>query len=485
MRTGDKQGQGMKKQWALLIGGKWVTTDDILEVRSPYDDSLVAEVARASSAHIEEATSLAVKGFDVTRALTGYERSRILELVSASIALRAEELAGILSLEAGKTIRDARVEVARASNTFKVASEEARRIGGEYIPLDWIQGSQGRFGVTRRFPLGPILGITPFNFPLNLVAHKVAPAIAAGNSVVIKPASSTPLCSLVLGEILVEAGFPPEAVSILPSRAAIAETMVGDERFKLFSFTGSSDVGWRLKGLAGKKRVTLELGGNAAAIVDDDAPLDTTAEKCVRGAFANAGQICISIQRIYVHNNVYEPFIQALVTKTKNLVLGNPQEERTDVGPLIDSSAVEKTETWVKEAVKGGARALTGAVRRGNIYEPTILVDADPDMKVSCCEVFAPVVVVDRFSSIQEAILKTNDSTFGLQAGIFTQKIDAAIRAFELLEVGGVVLNDVPTYRIDHMPYGGVKDSGFGREGLKYAIEEMTELKLLAINSRG
>jgi acyl-CoA reductase-like NAD-dependent aldehyde dehydrogenase len=475
----------MKKQWGLLLGGKWVTTDDILEVRSPFDNSMVAEVSRASSAHIEEATSLAVKGFNITRTLTSYERSRILEVASASIGRRAEELASMMSLEAGKTIRDARVEVARASNTFKVASEEAKRICGEHISLDWIQGSQGRFGITRRFPLGPVLGITPFNFPLNLVAHKVAPAIAAGNSVVIKPASSTPLCSLALGEILLESGFPPESITVLPSKASLAETMVSDERFKMFSFTGSCDVGWRLKGVAGKKRVTLELGGNAAAIVDDDAPLEATAEKCVRGAFANAGQICISIQRIYVHQNVYEPFIQTLVTKTKNLVLGNPLEERTDVGPLIDSPAAEKTEAWVTEAMKGGARALTGAARHGNIYEPTILVDVRPEMRVSCCEVFAPVVVVDRFSNIHEAIEKANDSTFGLQAGIFTQKIDAAIKAFELLEVGGVVLNDVPTYRVDHMPYGGVKDSGFGREGLKYAIEEMTELKLLAINSKG
>ncbi|MCX5800601.1 MAG: aldehyde dehydrogenase family protein [Candidatus Eisenbacteria bacterium] len=475
----------MKKEWSFLLGGKWVATDDILEVRSPYDGLLVARVSRASSVHMEEAASLAAKAFNVTRTLTCHERSTILEAVSATIARRAEELANVLSLEAAKTIRDARVEVARASNTFKVASEEAKRIGGEYISLDWIQGSRGRFGITRRFPLGPVLGITPFNFPLNLVAHKVAPAIAAGNPVVLKPASSTPLCSLALGEILLEAGLPPEAVSVLPSRAALAETMVSDERFKLFSFTGSADVGWRLKGLAGKKRVTLELGGNAAAIVDEDAPIETTSDKCVRGAFANAGQICISIQRIYVHKNVYEPFIQTLVTKTKNLVLGDPLDERTDVGPLIDASAAEKTDVWVADALAGGARALTGAARRGTLYEPTILVDAKPSMRVSCCEVFAPVVVVDRFSNIQEAIEKTNDSTFGLQAGIFTQRIDAAVAAFELLEVGGVVLNDVPTYRIDHMPYGGVKDSGFGREGLKYAIEEMTELKLLAINSKG
>jgi glyceraldehyde-3-phosphate dehydrogenase (NADP+) len=285
--------------------------------------------------------------------------------------------------------------------------------------------------------------------------------------------------------MLLEAGLPPEAITVLPSRASLAESMVSDERFKIFSFTGSSDVGWRLKGLAGRKRVTLELGGNAAAIVDDDAPLEATAEKCVRGAFANAGQICISIQRIYVQEDIYEPFVQMLITKTKNLVLGNPLDEGTDVGPLIDSAAADKTEAWVKEALERGARALTGTRRNGNIYEPTILVDVRPDTKVSRCEVFAPVVVVDRFSNIRDAIEKVNASTFGLQAGIFTQKVDAAIKAFELLEVGGVVLNDVPTYRIDHMPYGGVKDSGFGREGLKYAIEEMTELKLLAINSKG
>jgi len=474
----------MKKQWDLLLGGRWVSTEDPFEVRSPYDNSLVAEVSRASSARMDEAVDLAVNGFELTRNLSSYERSRILETASSAIAHRSEELAKIMSLESGKTIRDARVETARASNTFKIASEEAKRIGGEYISLDWIEGSKGRFGITRRFPLGPVLGITPFNFPLNLVAHKVAPAIAAGNSIVIKPASSTPLCSLVLGEILLEAGLPPESISVLPAKGSLAETMVRDDRFKLFTFTGSCDVGWRLKSIAGKKRVTLELGGNAAAIVDEDAPLEVAAEKCVRGSFANAGQICISIQRIFVHNSVYEPFIQMLVTKTKGLVLGNPLEERTDVGPLIDGSAVEKTEAWVKEALASGARALTGAARRGSIYEPTILVDVRPDLKVSCCEVFAPVVVVDRFSNIVEAIAKANDSTFGLQAGVFTHNLDAAMKAFELLEVGGVVLNDVPTYRVDHMPYGGVKDSGLGREGLKYAIEEMTELKLLAVNSK-
>jgi len=480
-----KDVDSIKKKWPLLVGGKRVDTGDVLEVRSPFDGSAVAEVSRASSAHMEEAAALAEKTFNVTRGLSSYERYKILETTSATIAARAEELATVLSLEAGKTIRDARVEVARASNTFRVAAEEAKRIGGEYISLDWIQGSQGRFGITRRFPLGPILGIAPFNFPLNLVAHKVAPAIAAGNPIVIKPASSTPISALFLGDMLLESGLPPEAVSVLPSKGSLAENMVKDERFKLFTFTGSCDVGWRLKSLAGKKRVTLELGGNAAAIVDDDAPIDATADKCTRGAFANAGQICISIQRIYVHDSIYEPFIQSLVTRTKKLVVGNPIEENTDVGPLIDSGAAEKTEAWVKEAVKTGARALTGGVRRGNVFDPTILVDTRPDMKVSCCEVFAPVVVVDRFRDIDEAIAKTNDSSFGLQAGIFTQKLGPALRAFEALEVGGVVLNDVPTYRIDHMPYGGVKDSGFGREGLRYAIEEMTELKLLAVNSKG
>ena len=475
----------MKQAWDLCLAGKWVGTGDAFEVRSPFDGSVVAEVSRASRNHTEEAAGLAARAFERTRSLSGFERSRILEATSTAIGRRAEELAGIMSLESGKTIRDARVEVARASNTFRVAAEEAKRIGGEYLPLDWIQNSEGRFGITRRFPLGPVLGITPFNFPLNLVAHKVAPALAAGNPVVVKPASSTPLCALALAEILLDAGLPPEAVSVVPCPGSMAEPMVADERFKLFSFTGSAEVGWRLKSVAGKKRVTLELGGNAAAVVDRDVPLEPVVEKCVRGAFANAGQICISIQRIFVHRDVYEPFVQLLVTRTRKMVLGNPLEEATDVGPMIDLASAEKTESWVKEALAGGARALTGASRRGTMYEPTVLVDVRADMRVSCAEVFAPVVVVAPFSDVEEALERVNDSDFGLQAGVFTSDLNHALRAFERLEVGGVVLNDVPTYRVDHMPYGGVKDSGFGREGLKYAIEEMTELKLLAVNSRG
>ena len=474
----------MKKTWDLCLAGKWVKTDDTFEVRSPFDGSVVAEVSRASRELTEEAAAAAARGFETTRSLGGYARSRILEAASAGIAGRAEELAKVMSLEAGKTIRDARVEVARASNTFKVAAEEAKRIGGEYLPLDWIQNSDGRFGITRRFPLGPVLGITPFNFPLNLVAHKVAPALAAGNPVVVKPASSTPLCALALAEILLEAGLPPDAISVVPCPGPMAEPMVADDRFKLFSFTGSAEVGWRLKSLAGKKRVTLELGGNAAAVVDRDVELEPVAEKCVRGAFANAGQICISIQRILVHRDVYDRFVEHLVASTRRLVVGDPLAETTDVGPMIDPASAEKTESWVKEALAEGAKALTGAVRRGTVFEPTVLVDARPDLKVSCCEVFAPVVVVSPFSDMEEAFGMVNDSAFGLQAGVFTRDLKHAIHAFERLEVGGVVLNDVPTYRVDHMPYGGVKDSGFGREGVKYAIEEMTELKLLAVNSR-
>jgi acyl-CoA reductase-like NAD-dependent aldehyde dehydrogenase len=288
----------------------------------------------------------------------------------------------------------------------------------------------------------------------------------------------------MLGEILLEAGLPEEAVSVLPCKASVAETMVADERFKVFSFTGSSDVGWKLKKLAGKKKVTLELGGNAAAIVDKGVELEVAAEKCARGGFSNAGQICISVQRVYVHEEELKSFLDLFVARTKGLVVGDPIDENTDVGPLIDEAAADKTEAWVKEALKEGAKALTGAARDGNVYEPTILVNVKPDMKVSCKEVFAPVVVVASFSEIEEAFQYVNNSDYGLQAGIFTRRLDTALKAFERLEVGGVVVNDIPTYRVDHMPYGGVKDSGFGREGLRYAIEEMTELKLLALNTR-
>ncbi|MFH0778075.1 MAG: aldehyde dehydrogenase family protein [Candidatus Eisenbacteria bacterium] len=475
----------MKKQSGVLVGGKWVSTDDSLEVRSPYDGALVSTISRATAAHLETAASQALKGFKQTACLSSYERSRILEGVSTALLRRTEELALSLCLEAGKTIRDARVEVARASNTFRVASEEAKRLGGEYIALDWIKGSDGRFGITRRFPLGPILGITPFNFPLNLVAHKVAPAIAAGNSIVIKPASSTPLSALALGEILLEAGLPEHAISVLPCASSLAESMVTDERFKMLSFTGSAEIGWRLKTLAGKKRVTLELGGNAAAIVDEGIPLEPVAEKCARGAFSNAGQICISLQRVYAHEAVYDEFVELLTRSTESLIVGDPLDEKTDVGPLIDASSAEKTERWIGDALAGGARAVTGAKRNGTLYAPTILTNVKAGMDVSCSEIFAPVVTVTPFRSIEEAIAQVNDSCFGLQAGVFTNRFDLVLRAFEALEVGGLVVNDVPTYRVDHMPYGGVKDSGFGREGLRYAIEEMTELRLLAVNSGG
>jgi acyl-CoA reductase-like NAD-dependent aldehyde dehydrogenase len=475
----------MNKAQGLCLGGRWVKNDDVFEVRSPFDDSLVTEVSRATREQTQEAAASAVEGFKVTSRLSSFERARILEGTSAAITARAEQLARTMSLESGKTIRDSKVEVARAANTFKVAAEEAKRIGGEYLPLDWIEQSAGRFGITKRFPLGSVLGVTPFNFPLNLVAHKVAPAIAAGNSIVIKPASSTPLCALALAEMLLGAGLPGAAISVLPCPGSLAEPMVSSDSFKLFTFTGSAEVGWRLKGLAGKKRVTLELGGNAAVIIDRDVPLGPVVDKCVRGSFSNAGQICISVQRIYVHEDLYESFLELFVSRTKSLVLGDPADEKTDVGPLIDLASAEKTEAWVNEARSDGAKALTGAVRRGTMYEPTILVDVRPDMKVSCAEVFAPVVTVSPFCAMEEALEQVNNSSYGLQAGIFTGILAHALQAFERLEVGGVVLNDVPTYRVDHMPYGGVKDSGFGREGLRYAIEEMTELKLLAINSRG
>jgi acyl-CoA reductase-like NAD-dependent aldehyde dehydrogenase len=368
--------------------------------------------------------------------------------------------------------------------TFEVAAEEARRLpgSGEVLPMDLAPHGEGRVALTRRVPIGPVAAISPFNFPLNLVAHKLAPAWAAGNPVVLKPASRTPLSALRLATLMHDAGLPDGALSVLPMTRETGDLLVRDDRYKLLTFTGSDEVGWKMKASAGRKKVVLELGGNAAVIVDEGADIATAAERVATGGFSYAGQSCISVQRVYVQAAAWDAFAAALLDKVRALVVGDPMDERTHVGPLISPDDVDRIETWTREAVAGGATVLLGGTRHSDrVFPPTVLTGVPRDAKLCAAEAFAPVVVLERVDSMDEAFAAVNDSAFGLQAGIFTPRLETTLRAFEQLEVGGVLVNDVPTYRIDHMPYGGVKDSGLGREGPRYAIEDMTELRLLVI----
>jgi glyceraldehyde-3-phosphate dehydrogenase (NADP+) len=471
-------------RFGCYIAGEWIETGNAVEVRSPFNDELVAVIHRAGSTEIESAISKATSAFQVTRKLPVWKRAEPLEKISAGIAARREEFAQTIALEAGKPVRTARLEVDRAIFTFKVAAEESKRIYGEVVPLDWIPGTERREAQVRRVPLGPIVGISPFNFPLNLVAHKVAPAIAAGNSIILRPASQTPVSALKLAEVISASGWPVEAFSVVPSTTQDAAPLVEDERIKLLTFTGSPAVGWRLKTQAGRKRVTLELGGNAGVIVHNDADVAYAAERVAWGGFSYAGQSCISVQRVYVHADVYEAFTEDFVQRVKALKVGDPLDEATDVGPMIDPGAAQRVEEWVAEARQAGATVLTGGSRDGNLWQPTVVTDLQPDMRVSCQEVFAPLVGLYPYSDIKEAIEGVDESDFGLQAGLFTHDLNIVKQAFDDIEVGGLMVNDVSTFRIDHMPYGGVKQSGFGREGLRYAIEEMSELKLLTYNYR-
>src|SRR6266404_1028940 len=468
----------------FFVDGKWWEEGDPVEIRAPYDGSVIGSVFQGRREHVEAAIAAAVKAFGTTRRLPAFERQRVLRRVSENISERKQEFARTMAQEAGKPIKAARTEVERAIFTFNVAAEESTRIYGEYLPLDWQEFTAGRWGIVRRFPLGPIAGITPFNFPLNLVAHKVAPAIAAGCPLVLKPAPQTPLTALLLAEAVQQAGWPDGGLNVLPLSNEDAGLLVTDERIKLISFTGSAPVGWQIKKNAGKKKVILELGGNAGVIVHSDADLAYAADRCVAGSFNYAGQTCISVQRIVVEQSVYGKFLDALLAGVKELKTGDPAEESTDVGPLIRESDAIRAADWVQEAVRGGARLLCGGNRKGSILEPTVLTGTKPEMKVNCQEIFAPVVTVEPYRSFDGALRQINNSSFGLQAGIFTRDAKLMFQAFDELEVGGLLAGDVPSFRIDHMPYGGVKDSGLGREGLRYAIEEMTEPKLLVMNLR-
>jgi acyl-CoA reductase-like NAD-dependent aldehyde dehydrogenase len=467
--------------YPFLLNGQWISEGQPSEIHSPFDRAVVGEVFHGNRTHVELAIRAALDAFSVTRKLGGYQREQILSKISASILQRREEFARTIALEAGKPIKTARQEVDRAIYTFKVAAEESTRISGEYLPLDTLEAADGRWGIVRRFPIGPIFAITPFNFPLNLVAHKLAPAIAAGCPIILKPAPQTPITALKLAEVIHESGWPAGALALMPLSNDDAALLVADERIKLLTFTGSS-VGWDLKSKAGKKRVLLELGGNAGVIVHSDADLQFAADRCAIGGFSYAGQSCISVQRIFVEKSVCVRFSELLVAGVRKLKLGDPMSETTDVGPLIRESDAIRAEQWVQEAIRQGAKLLCGGHRKGSLLDPTVLTNTRPEMLVNCREIFAPVVTVEPYDDFEEALRHVNGSPFGLQAGIFTRDAQLIFAAYNELEVGGLVAGDVPTFRIDHMPYGGVKESGLGREGLRYAIEEMTEPKLLVMN---
>ena len=471
-------------EFGAIVTGTVVSTGAPLDVRNPYDGSTVAIARNAGGADVERAIAGAAAAFAKTRVLPSWRRGQILENIATAIGQRRDELAAIVALEAGKPIRTARLEVDRSAFVFKVGAEEARRINGEILPLDWLPGTEGREGLVRRVPLGPVAGITPFNFPLLLVAHKVAPAIAAGDPIIIRPAPRTPISALVLGRIILDAGWPQEALSVFPCSLEDTARLVEDERIKLLTFTGSAAVGWSLKSRAGRKRVTLELGGNAAVIVHQDADVAYAAERVALAGYSYAGQSCISAQRIYVHEAVHDAFAEQLVPRVKALKAGDPMREDTDVGPVIDGAAADRIGEWLDEATRAGAKILAGGTREGSVWQPTVVAGAPENVRVNCAEIFGPVVSLIRYADVRQAIAAANSGDFGLQAGVFTHDTRVIDAAVDGIDAGGIMINDTSTFRVDHMPYGGVKQSGFGREGLRYAIEEMTELKLVVYNRR-
>ena len=474
------------KTWPKYLAGDWLPGDLIRPILSPYDSREAGRITTTNDADTETAIASAHAAFAETAALPAWKKHDILRFVENALGEMREELARGITDESGKTIRDARTEVDRARLVFNLAAGEAQRTSGEVMPLDLNPASNNRLGLTRRFPAGVVGAITPFNFPLNLVAHKIAPAFAAGCPVVLKPAEKTPLTALRLAQIIQNSGWPRPAFSVLTpdTPQAVGAAFAQDERVAVLSFTGSDAVGWNLKAQASRKRVLLELGGNAAVIVHDDADLDCAALRCAGGAFANGGQVCISVQRILVQRNVWEPFLSRFLENVQALRLGDPHDENTDIGPLISSAACEKTEALINAALSGGATPLLAGERQKEaaLFAPVVLTNTTPGMAVWADEAFAPVVCVEPYDTFREAISRVNKSRFGLQAGVFTQSNARIFLAWETLRVGGLIANDVPQYRVDNMPYGGEKDSGFGREGIKYAIEDMTELRLLALN---
>lgn len=467
----------------LFIDGQWVDTGTYMEVINPYDGTVVDTICTASKELTEKAIDAAYNARETMKNLTAAKRGQILDNMAALIERDKEEIAHIITAEAGKGLVFARGESGRTGENFKFAADEARRLGGELVPYDASASGANRFGYCKRYPIGVIGAITPFNFPLNLVAHKVGPAIAAGNPIVLKPASATPLTAVKVVELLLEAGLPACGINlVVGSGSVVGNAMVESDKIAMITFTGSPEVGLGIKAKAGIKKVTLELGSNSAAIIHEDADIRYAVPKCVIGAFSNSGQVCISIQRIYIHESRYDEFRDMFVDAVKASRNGDPKDEKTLVGPMIDEKEAARAEKWVKEAAAHGAKITVGGNRRGTLLEATVIENADETMTVVREECFAPIVSIMKYKTLDEVIARVNDSKFGLQAGIFTNDIHNAFKAIDRLEVGGVMVNDMPTFRVDQMPYGGVKLSGTGREGPKYAVEEMTELKTVMFN---
>jgi acyl-CoA reductase-like NAD-dependent aldehyde dehydrogenase len=466
----------------FLIGGERRTTANAWEVRSPYTGALLESVAYAVRAEVEEAVSLAATAAAEMRSLPRYEVAEALRRIADYIKQRREDFARTMAQEAGKPITAARGEADRAVSTFTFASEEARRFTGEMVPVDTQAIGRGRIGWTERIPRGIIFGITPFNFPLNLVAHKVAPALASRNSIIVKPSPRTPLPALLLGEAFLESGLPKAALQVVPMEIAEIDVLLADERVGMISFTGSAEVGWKLRERAARKMVTLELGGNAPVIVDETADLAYSVERSCMAAFNYAGQVCISAQRILLHESIAQEWTARFVERARNLRTGDPLDESTELSVMINEEAARRAESWVKEAVDAGARLLCGGTRRGALLDATVLTDVHSEMRVCSEEVFAPVAALQTFKDFPDALVEANNTRYGLQAGVFTRDMQRAFQATEALDFGGVMINDAPAFRVDNMPYGGVKLSGSGREGVRYAMQEMTEPRMIVID---
>jgi acyl-CoA reductase-like NAD-dependent aldehyde dehydrogenase len=466
----------------FLIGGDWRTTENLQTVRAPFTGETIARVSYAASGDVEEAIATASSTLPEMRALPRYELAEALRRLADYIQDAREDFARTMAQESGKPIKAARGETDRAVATFTFASEEARRFTGEIVPIDTQTIGRGRLGWTERIPRGVIFGITPFNFPLNLVAHKVAPALASRNTIIVKPSPRTPLTALLLGEAFLACGLPRSALQILPMDIPLIEIVLADERVRMISFTGSADVGWKLREHAARKAVTLELGGNAPVIIDETADIPYAVERSATAAFAYAGQVCISAQRLIVHEQVADQFTTQLVERARNLRTGDPLDEATELSSMIDEQAARRAESWIDEAVRGGARLLCGGNRRGSLLEATVLTDVHSEMRVCTEEVFAPVATIQTFRDFAEALAEANHTRYGLQAGVFTRDMKRAFQASDALEFGGVMINDAPAFRVDNMPYGGVKLSGAGREGVRYAMEEMTEPRLIVVD---
>lgn len=463
----------------IYVGGSFQKTGEILPIVNPYDGQVFAETSLGGEGELETAIDKAQSVEKTMRDLSSFQRYDILHHISKELIRKKDHLSRILAQEAGKPLIYATAEIDRSAQTFLIAAEESKRLPKEYISLDWSPSGIKKEGIVKYFPLGPVAGISPFNFPMNLASHKIAPAIAAGCPIVLKPASATPLSTLELASIVDETPLPKGALSIIPMNRTTGKKLVTDERFKLLTFTGSPEVGWQMKREAGKKKVVLELGGNAGVIVCESADIDFAVKRCLIGGFAYSGQVCIHAQRIFVEKPVFDEFTEKFVKEAKNLKSGDPLDIATQLSVMIDEPNAGRVETWIQEALQGGAKRLCGGKREGAFIEPTVLTNTKASMKVNCLEIFGPVVTVESYADFEEAIRLVNDSPFGLQAGVFTNHFDEISKAFNHLNVGGVIINDVPTFRVDHMPYGGIKDSGLGREGVKYAIYDMMEPKIL------